>query len=124
MTVFNIFGLKFGKGSKIDQLIRRLPNPDRAVAAADHWAALVRDWGDRLATWTPQESRLLNIIRDTANTIDLLDNALPGASKRDVLFAQLRAAASAVGMADAAFDVFWTGKARPVLDAYIGRVRA
>lgn len=122
--MFDILKAKFGRGSKIDKLIRRLPNPNRALAAADHWSALVRDWGDRLAAWEPQESRLLTVIRDTANTIDLLDNSLPGAQKRDALFAQLRMAAATIGIADAAFDKFWAEKARPLLDAYIGRLRA
>ena len=122
--MFNYLKAKFGRGSKIDKLIRRLPNSKRVLAAADRWAELTRDWGDRLAAWEPQEARLLTVIRDTANTIDLLDNSLPGAEKRDALFAQLRMAAAAVGIGDAAFDKFWAQKARPLLDAYIARIRA
>lgn len=119
---------KFGRGSKVDMLIRALPNPDTIMRGAKHWSELTRDWGDRLTAWEPQESALLDVIRATADAADLLGpmigNDVIGSTKRAAMIAQLRVAAAGVGIADEAFDRFWLYKARPLLDAYITRLRA
>lgn len=119
---------KFGKGSKADLLIRALPNPDTIMRNAKHWSELTRDWGDSLSAWEPQESALLDVIRATADAADLIGPMIGGdvigSTKRAALIAQLRMAAAGVGIADEAFDRFWLYKARPLLDAYIARLRA
>lgn len=126
--MFDWIKRKFGRGSKVDMLVRALPNPSTIMRNAGHWSQLTRDWGDRLAAWEPQESALLDVIRATADAADLIGpmigDDVAGADKRAALVAQLRIAAAGVGIADEAFDRFWLYKARPLLDAYIARLRA
>ena len=123
--MFDWFKRKFGKGSRVDQLIRALPNPERLVAGADAWGQTVLDWGDRIEAWEPQESKLIDVIRSTADALDLLGPMLRGRGdeKREALKAALRNAASSAGIADEAYDLAWRQKFRPLLEAYIARLR-
>lgn len=115
----------FGRGSRVDQLIRALPNPDRLVAGADAWGATILAWGDKIEAWEPQESKLIDVIRSTADALDLLGPMLGGRGdeKREALKAALRNAASSAGIADEAYDLAWRQKFRPLLEAYIARLR-
>ena len=124
--MFDWFKRKFGKGSRVDQLIRALPNPERLVAGADAWGQTVLDWGDRIEAWEPQESNLVDVIQATADALDVLGGLMggKGAEKREALKAALRRAAAAAGIADAAFDTAWEVKFRPLLESYIARLRA
>lgn len=123
--MFAWFRERFGRGSRVDQLIRALPNPGRIIAGADAWAQTLIEWGDRIAAWEPQESELIDVIRSTADALDLLGPMLGGRGdeKREALKAALRNAASSAGIADEAYDLAWRQKFRPLLEAYIARLR-
>lgn len=123
--MFAWFKRTFGKGSRVDQLIRALPNPDRLIAGADAWGATVIDWGDRIAAWEPEESKLIDVIRSTADALDLLGPMLGGKGdeKLAALNAALRNAAATAGVIDGAYDLAWRTKFRPLLEAYIVRLR-
>ena len=123
--MFAWFRERFGRGSRVDQLIRALPNPGRIIAGADAWAQTTIEWGDRIAAWEPQESNLVDVIQATADALDVLGGLMggKGAEKREALKAALRRAAAAAGIADAAFDTAWEVKFRPLLESYIARLR-
>lgn len=125
--MFAWFKKTFGRGSKVDAMIRALPNLDRVLAGARAWADTTRDLGDALAAWEPQEGLLVDVIRTLADAGDLLgpmvDGGATGSEKLAAMTAKMRMAAMAVGMADHAFDSFWLNKGRPLLEAYIARLR-
>lgn len=123
--MFNFLRLKFGKGSKADQLIRAIPNPSTIMRRADAWATVLKLWGDTGAAWEPQDSRLLAIIKDTADALDVAGGLLgsDGASKLHAITEQVRLAIATIGMADDAFDLFWSRKGRPILEDYLLRSR-
>lgn len=116
-----------GRGSKVDLLVRALPNPPRVRAGALAWAQTVKDIGDRAGRWEPEDSLLVDSLRQLADAADLLgpmvDSAV-GAEKRIALVQQLRLVATSLGVADAAFDAFWDTKGAPILERYIERLRA
>lgn len=124
--MFAWFRERFGRGSRVDQLIRALPNPGRIIAGADAWAQTLIEWGDQIAAWEPQESNLVDVIQATADALDVLGGLIgsKGEEKREALKAALRRAAAVAGIADAAFDSAWEVKFRPLLESYIARLRA
>lgn len=122
------FKKHFGRRSKVDMLIRALPDPRQLATRTRLWAETLRDFGDAAERWEPEESILVGSIKDLADAADLfgpmIDDALGGDDKRIALVAKLRYVAVGLGMADDVFDAFWTSKGRPRLDRYIARVRA
>lgn len=123
----------FGRGSKVDQLIRALPNPDEMRDRLESWRDALassleklRSAGNRFEDWSAEESVLLDALRGGA---DVLDGAghyfgASGEEKRAALISQLRRTASVIGMVDVAFDTWWNAIGRPVLDDYIARLRS
>lgn len=124
--MFAWFKRTFGKGSRVDRLIRALPNPDRIAAGIEAKASLFRDWGDKFAAWDAAESQLVHVLVATADANDwagsLIDGVV-GDDKRQALSVVLRRAASSLGIIDKSFDLAWEKKLRPVLDDYIARLR-
>lgn len=125
--MFAWFKRTFGKGSRIDALVRALPNPDRIIAGADAWASTLVEWGDKIESWDAAESRLVDVIRATADAADwagpLIGGDIIGDDKRIALSANLRRAAAALGIADSAYDLAWRTKFRPLLESYIEKLR-
>lgn len=122
------FKRMFGRGSKVDLLIRALPNPDRIRYGLTVWAETLREFGDRGQRWEASESTLVEMIRTVADAADwigpMVGDDIIGDDKRAALIAKLRYAATAMGLADEAFDAFWLTTGRPILDRYIERLRA
>ncbi len=117
----------FGRGSKTDLLIRALPNPPRIKASALAWAEAINEAGDAVARWEPQDSVLLDSLRQLADAADLFGpmiDGVVGADKRSALVTQLRVVAASVGVADEAFDAFWLTKGDRILETYIAKLRA
>ncbi len=116
----------FGRGSKADKLIRALPNPSRILANADAWAETLRSWGDKGAAWEPQDSRLLEVVKQTADALNVVAPFVGavGADKLAAITEQVRLAVATVGLADAMFDSWWAGKGRPILESYLSARRA
>lgn len=123
--MFDILKAKFGRNSKLDKLIRAIPNPSTIMRRADAWATVLQLWGDTGAAWEPQDSRLLSIIKDTADALDVAGGLLgsDGAAKLHAITEQVRLAIATIGMADDAFDLFWARKGRPILEDYLLRSR-
>lgn len=122
--MFDWLKIKVGKiNDKIKKLLGALPDIGTVFRRADAWANTLREWGDAGAAWEPQDSRLLQIVKDGA---DALNVAAPfvgakGADKLEALRRHVHLAAAAIGLMDDAFDAFWTTKARPILEAYLAR---
>lgn len=128
----NWFKKYFGRGSKIDRLIRALPNPDEIRDKLEAWRDAValnlerlRSAGDQLQGWSSNDSVLLDAVRSGADVLDGAGGLLgaTGAEKREALTAQLRKTAAVIGIADQAFDAWWEHIGRPVLDLYIAKLR-
>lgn len=116
-----------GRGSKVDLLVRALPNPPRVRAGVLAWAEATKAIGDRAGRWEPEDSLILDSLRQLADAADLLGpmvDGVVGADKRAALVSQLRLVATTFGVVDAAFDAFWDAKGSPVLEQYIARLRA
>ena len=116
----------FGRRSKVDLLIRALPNPKRIRAGALVWAEATKAIGDRAERWEPEDSLILDSLRQLADAADLLGpmvDGVVGADKRAALVSQLRLVATTFGVVDAAFDAFWDTKGAPILEHYIERLR-
>lgn len=115
----------FGRGSKVDKLVRALPNPATILRRADAWAEVLREWGDAGARWEPEDSRLLAIVKDTADALNIIGPIVgaDGADKLNALTDQVRLAVATIGYADDVFDAFWASKGRPILEAYLERAR-
>ena len=115
----------FGRGSKVDHLIRALPNPSEILRNADAWARVLKDWGDRGAAWEPQDSRLLEVVRQSADALNLVGPFIgaQGTDKLAAITEQVRLAIATVGIADQMFDSFWASKGRPILEAYLSARR-
>ncbi len=117
----------FGRRSRVDLLIRALPNPPRVRAGVLAWAEVVKEFGDVIKSWEPEDSLIIDSMRQLADAADLMgpmiDGAV-GAEKRIALVGQLRLVAGSFGVADAAFDAFWDSKGAPILERYIERLRA
>lgn len=111
----------FGRGSTTDKLIRALPNPSTILRNTDAWARVLSSWGEAGVRWEPEDSRLLAIVKDTADALNLVGPLLgaSGAEKLAALAAQVRMGAAAIGMADDAFDTFWINKGRKILESYL-----
>lgn len=112
---------KFGRGSRTDRMIRALPNPSRILRNADAWTSACIAMGDSIKAWEPQESRLLIVIRELADAADVA-GVLLGASgneKHASVSEQVRLGLATIGLADDAFDAFWTNKGRPLLERYL-----
>lgn len=117
----------FGRGSPIDLLIRALPNPHRVRAGVLAWAEVTKEFGDEIERWEPEDSLLLDSLRQLADAADLMGSLVDGvvgADKRIALVRQLRLVAGSFGVVDAAFDAFWDSKGAPILERYIERLRA
>ena len=68
-----------------------------------------------------RESRLLVVIRELADAADVA-GVLLGASgneKHASVSEQVRLGLATIGLADDAFDAFWTNKGRPLLERYL-----
>lgn len=116
----------FGRGSRVDLLVRALPNPQRVRAGVLVWAEVTKEIGDRAARWEPEDSLLIDSMRQLADAADLLGPMIDGtvgADKRIALVRQLRLVAGSFGVVDAAFDAFWDTKGAPILERYIERLR-
>lgn len=111
----------FGRGSKADQMIRALPNPERILRNADAWNRTLTALGDALETWEPQESRLIGVIKDLADAADVAGSLLGanGGDKHAGVAEKVRLGLIGLSMADDMFDAFWSTKGRPVLEAYL-----
>jgi hypothetical protein len=116
----------FGRGSKVDLLVRALPNPPRIRASALAWAETLKEFGDLVARWEPEDSVLLDATRQLADAADLFGpmiDGVRGADKLSALVSKLRVVAAGVGMADESFDAFWRTKGRLILETYIEKLR-
>jgi len=116
-----------GRGSKVDLLVRALPNPPRVRAGVLAWAEATKEFGEYVERWEPEDSLLIDSLRQLADAADLLGpmvDGVVGADKRIALVRQLRMVASSFGVVDAAFDAFWDAKGSPILERYIQRLRA
>lgn len=116
---------KFGRGSKVDKLIRAIPNPSEILRRADAWASVLHRAGEAGLHWEPQDSRLLQVVKDGADALDLLGPMVgaEGSEKLAALTRQVRVAAATINMADDLFDAWWLTKGRPILEQYLGARR-
>lgn len=112
---------KLGRGSKVDRLIRALPNPSQILRRTDAWADTLHRMGQAGLQWEPTDSRLLQVVKDGADALDLLGPmaGATGADKLQALTRQVRVAAAAINMADEVFDAWWVTKGRPILEQYL-----
>ena len=77
----------FGRGSKVDLLVRALPNPPRVRAGVLAWAEATKAIGDRAGRWEPEDSLILDSLRQLADAADLLGpmvDGVVGADKRGI----------------------------------------
>jgi len=123
--MFNFLRLKFGKGSRADQLIRAIPNPATILRRLDAWDQVLLEWGDAGLAWEPKQSRVLQVIKDTADALDVAGGFVgaEGADKLHAITEQVRLAIATIGAADDTFDAFWANKGRAMLEAYLVRSR-
>ena len=119
------FKYTFGRGSKVDKLIRAIPNPSTLLRRADAWADVLHRFGEAGLHWEPTDSRLLQVVKDGADALDLIAPmaGATGSDKLQALTRQVRLAARGIDMADDLFDAWWTTKGRPVLEGYLERRR-
>lgn len=122
--MFDWLKVKVGKiNDKIKKLLGALPDISTVLRRADAWANTLKEWGDAGAAWEAKDSRLLQIVKDGA---DALNVAAPfigarGADKLEALRRHVHLAAITIGLMDDAFDKFWLEKGRPILEAYLAR---
>lgn len=122
--MFDWLKVKVGKFSdKVKKLLGALPDIGTVLRRADAWANTMKEWGDAGAAWEAKDSRLLQVIKDTA---DALQVAAPfigaaGADKLEALRRHTHLAAITLGLMDDAFDKFWLENGRPILEAYLSR---
>jgi len=119
------FKKHFGRGSKVDKLVRALPNPQDILRRADAWAAVLHRFGETGLQWEPTDSRLLQVVKDGADALDMVGPMVGavGADKLQALTRQVRLAAQAINIADDLFDAWWVTNGRPVLEDYLERRR-
>ena len=87
---------------------------------------MLKDWGDAGLAWEPQDSRLLAVVKDTADALDVAGGFIGagGSDKLSAITEQVRIAIATIGFADDAFDAFWEKKGRAILEDYLTRSRA
>lgn len=116
---------KLGRGSKVDKLIRAIPDPSEILRRADAWVNVLHRAGEAGFRWDPADSRLLQVVRDGADALDLLGPLVGarGSEKLAVLTRQVRVAAAVIDMTDDVFDTWWVSKGRPILEQYLEACR-
>lgn len=126
MSFWSTIKATFSRGSRADKLIRAIPNPSTILRRLDTWAEVLKDWGDAGLAWEPQDSRLLAVVKDTADALDVAGGFIGagGSDKLSAITEQVRIAIATIGFADDAFDAFWEKKGRAILEDYLVRSRA
>lgn len=115
----------FGRGSKVDALVRALPNAETVMRNTDAWALVLMRWGEAGVKWEPEDSRLIQLIKDSADALNIVGPLLDaeGKEKLAALTAKVRMGAKLVGMFDDAFDAWFAAKGGPLLEDYLAARR-
>ena len=122
--MFNWLKINVGKfNDKVKKLLGSLPDIGTVLRRADAWANTLKEWGDAGAAWEAKDSRLLQVVKDTADALNVAGPFIgaSGADKLEALRRHVHLAAVTIGLMDDAFDAFWLTKGRPILESYLAR---
>jgi len=106
--------MALGKLPPLDEMIRERRAYARALVAI----------GDRVRAWEPGDVLMLEYVALAARIAQFAGGKLKGLEKLDLVLDRVRDEWVRVGKADAAFDAWWSGLARPMLDSYAAEAKA
>lgn len=112
-----------GAKAKIRAKLKKLPPLDVIWRERRAYALALLVLGDKVKALEPEQIADLEYVRLAVRAAQFAATA-SGNDKLIEVQAAVRAAWSAVGVADTVFDTWWEAMARPFIDAYVREVKA
>lgn len=114
-----------GVRAKVRTALEKLPPIDVIWAERRVAAAALKQLGDRVSAWEPDDVAALEYVAMAARIAQFSSGGkLKGAEKRALVIERVRKAWAQVGRLDDQFDLWWNGLAGPWLDAYADGAKA
>lgn len=114
-----------GLKAKVRAKLKKLPSLEQIIKERRVYARALVAIGDRISAFEPDEVHILEYVALAARAAQFASGGkLSGLEKLDLVLEEVRLQWARLGRADDKFDSYWTGLARPALDAYAAEAKA